>query len=287
MNTLTKVCIVVLVVLILVSMPVFITLANIVPNWHKAFVQEQQQKLIAESNHRVAMASTNTLLANYERNKAVNAAKITAIEAAVQQRDEQIKAANLADVQLRADLGSAQDATKRQQTLAASQLDVNKELIGQIDKQRTQINEKDTEIISLRKAKDDAEANSVRDKAAARLALEQLVAADMKNRELTDKLEKALSGQRVSNAGPSDILKADKGPIIGTVTTVTGNLASINVGKVKGIEKGMVLVIYRSDEYIGRLQIESVELDNAAGVIVDKKHEPKANDKVVTKIPLN
>jgi hypothetical protein len=181
LNTLTKVCIVVLVVLILVSMPVFITLANIVPNWHKAFVQEQQQKLIAESNHRVAMASTNTLLANYERNKAVNAAKITALEAAVQQRDEQIKAANLADVQLRADLGSAQDATKRQQTLAASQLDVNKELIGQIDKQRTQINEKDTEIISLRKAKDDAEANSVRDKAAARLALEQLVAADMKS----------------------------------------------------------------------------------------------------------
>lgn len=287
MSTLTKVCIVVLVVLNLLCVPVFISLANIVPNWHKAYQQEQALKLIAEGNHRVSMASLNTERAAHERDMAAKAAEITGLKAAVAQRDGQINTAALAEVQSKIDLGQAQKATDRAQTLANSQLDVNKELIVQIDKQRKDISDKDLEIISLRKAKDDAEARSTRDLAAMRLALEQLAASDMKNRELTDKVEKLQSGQPVSNAVPSDILQADKGPIIGTITTVTGKLASINVGKVKGIEKGMILVIYRSDEYIGRLQIESVELDSAAGVIVDKKHEPKANDKVASKIPLN
>jgi len=278
---------VVLVVLNLVCVPVFITLANVVPNYHKAFLTERDEKVIAQNSSRVAMASLSTLRATYDRDLAAMAAEKNAAKASLDRANEQIKVDDLAAAAAKSQVDLAIEANKRQQTLAGSQQDISKELLSQIDKQRGQIGEKDTEIIALRAAKENAEARSTRDHAAMQLALEQLAASDMKVRELQDKVEKALSGQRVSTVGPSEIVDAAKAPIIGTVTTVTGNLASVNVGKVKGIEKGMVLVIYRSDEYIGRLQVESVELDSAAGVIVDKKHEPKANDKVVSKIPLN
>lgn len=287
MSTLTKVCIVVLVVLNLLSVPVFITVANIVPNYRKAFMEEQERKLIAETNSRAIAASAASQKSAHDAADAAKNAQIVALQAALTKAEDQIKAAALSDVQLQTQLASAQDATKREQNNASALAGMNKERIEQNDKLRTQIAEKDSAIIALQKAKEEAEARSAHDLAAFRLSQEQLAAADGKNRELTDKLEKVMSGQKISTAGTPDILAVDKGPITGTITAVNGTLASINVGKAQGIEKGMSLVIYRSDEFIGRLQIESVELDHAAGVIVDNKHNAKVNDKVVSKIPLN
>ena len=289
MSTLTKVCIVVLVVLNLLCVPVFISLANVVPNYAKAFKQEEVKRLAAENNHRAVVAGAANLRAMYDRDRAADAAKITGLDAAVAKRDEDIKTAALAAVQLQEQLTTAQAARDREHTLAAAATDLNKKLVEQTAEQRAMIADKDKEILDSHKAREDADARATRDQAAARLAVEQLEAERQKNRELTEQLDRAKSGLPIAKAGTSDILLADKGPIIGTITSVNlkDGLASVNVGKVKGIEKGMVLVIYRSDQFIGRLQIESVELDHAAGIIVDKKVDPKVNDKVASKISLN
>ncbi|MCY2931915.1 MAG: hypothetical protein NTV86_20950 [Planctomycetota bacterium] len=287
MSTLTKVCIVVLVVLNLVCVPVFITVATIVPNYRKAFLEEQERKLIAVTNSQAVAAGANSQKAQYEKDAAAQAAQIAEIKTALLKAETQVKTDAVELVRLQSLVASADDSTKREQTNVVNLTAINKDRGEQNDKLRTQISQKDGEIIDLRKLKEEAEARSAHDLAALKLIQEQLVAATNKNLELTQKLEDALAGRKVSNATTTDIVAAEKGPILGTITAVNGNLASINVGKVKGIEKGMSLVIFRSDEFIGRLQIESVELDHAAGVIVDNTHPAKINDKVVSKIPLN
>ena len=65
-----------------------------------------------------------------------------------------------------------------------------------------------------------------------------------------------------------------------------GNLVAINVGRFKGVKVGMIFVIHRGDEYVAKLQIDQVELDQAAGVIVDRKSPVKVGDKVINRLPV-
>ena len=60
-------------------------------------------------------------------------------------------------------------------------------------------------------------------------------------------------------------------------------MASINIGSAKGIKKGMRLIVFREDNFVAHLQIELVDLNNAAGVIVNKRLEPRKTDKVKTR----
>ncbi len=46
----------------------------------------------------------------------------------------------------------------------------------------------------------------------------------------------------------------------------------------------MKLIVYRGAEFVSHLQIELVDLNSAAGVIVSKRLEPRPDDKVKTEV---
>lgn len=57
-------------------------------------------------------------------------------------------------------------------------------------------------------------------------------------------------------------------PIRGSVTEVSGSLATISVGSADGVSENMVFVIYRGEDYLGDLKVVKVEPNQAAGSIV-------------------
>ncbi len=56
--------------------------------------------------------------------------------------------------------------------------------------------------------------------------------------------------------------------IRGKVLDVTGNIITISVGTADGVNKDMIFVIHRDDQYVGDLKINSVSPNQAAGRIV-------------------
>lgn len=70
--------------------------------------------------------------------------------------------------------------------------------------------------------------------------------------------------------------------ITGTVTGVNNNLASINVGTAQGLKIGMQLIVYRGDQFVGRLKIEEIRVNDAAGIIVNRVKTPLQGDKVIS-----
>jgi len=74
--------------------------------------------------------------------------------------------------------------------------------------------------------------------------------------------------------------------ITGTVTAVRNDMASVNIGSVKGIEKGMTLYLYRGEHFIAHLRIIDVDDAESTGQIFDAREgaTPKAGDKVTTSL---
>ncbi len=72
--------------------------------------------------------------------------------------------------------------------------------------------------------------------------------------------------------------------ILATITAVKDNVASIDRGTRHGVGKGMRLIIYRDDKFIGYLSVAVVDLDQAAGFVTTKALDVKAGDKVTNSL---
>ena len=81
-----------------------------------------------------------------------------------------------------------------------------------------------------------------------------------------------------SGAAPAATQPAN---VIGTVTAVKGDIASINVGSAKGVKRGMVAIVSRGAKFICEIQIEEVDINQSAGIITKRSQDPAMGDKVV------
>lgn len=86
-----------------------------------------------------------------------------------------------------------------------------------------------------------------------------------------------------ATVGPGTGVVIEPPKIQGTITAVDNDVASINIGAAKGIKKGMKLIVFRDGNFVAFLQVQLVDLNSAAGVIVNKRLEPRATDKVKTR----
>jgi hypothetical protein len=284
LSILTKVCIVILVVLIPLASVVFISTAAIVPNYRAAYIREKEVKEIREQETRVAVAALESTKAQYalamaRKDKELGARqeRIVALQENGQKKDLQIT--NLT-TQVASERELAKDALKQAET----QLQVSKAQAAQMETMRTNIADLNRHLIVERKLKTEAEARADRSEAAERLVREEMAEKDSEIARLREVITKLESGMKVSGSGQP--MKVAAPQIVGTVTAVQGNLASINIGRTKGVKEGDVFIVHRLDQYICKLQIDQVQLGQAAGVIVDKKMAPKVNDKVINKIPI-
>ena len=70
--------------------------------------------------------------------------------------------------------------------------------------------------------------------------------------------------------------------VSGRVTAVSDGVASINIGRAKGIKEKMMLKVFRGGQFVAHLRIDLVEPDSSAGVILDKKLDVVQGDEVAT-----
>ena len=57
-------------------------------------------------------------------------------------------------------------------------------------------------------------------------------------------------------------------------------IAEIDAGADKGVQKGMRLLIYRGENFVGYLVIQVVAEKSAAGMVLQKQLDPKTGDKI-------
>ncbi|MFP4054423.1 MAG: hypothetical protein ACLFV7_11245, partial [Phycisphaerae bacterium] len=73
---------------------------------------------------------------------------------------------------------------------------------------------------------------------------------------------------------------------IWTVTSVKDNVVAINAGSDAEVKKGMRLVIYRDNQFVGYLKVQQVSDNSAAGVIENAQRNVTVGDSVTAALPM-
>ncbi len=274
MDILTKICVVVLVLLVIVAVPVFTTQATMTPAWKKLFRQEEQRRQLSDQAYRNQSVVSNRLqhelgVEKTLREKQARDLSVSLLKAQGDLEKERQKVANL---------GRKIDAiTSRMTELSVGQ----KEFLARTERLESQISE------ARKRADSEAQKNielynQLKSKTIEFERLEKLAQFLKEELEAQKQIVRDLES-RGTATGPK--VKAEPGRdkvLVGEIIVwdAKNELASINIGSAKGVEKKMRLVISRGPKFVGYLRIESVELDRAAGVVVDKQLDPSRGDRV-------
>ncbi len=281
MNILTKICIGVLVLLVLVAAPVFITKATVDPNYKDAY-----NKAVAEANSlRVAAASVQVALggmadqnkrlagelqaAQDARTKSEKDREADAVKAMADKATLELDLMNLQTLSLVSNSGTVLSTT-----LAA---DLQKELTkaqGDAAEAKTKLHETKIELANQTSLNDrmNKQVQALKDQ------------MDAQTAELFELRKTAGKGAVATGAADQTAPTAAE-KFSGTVTSVKGDLVGINIGSSNGVKKGDKLIIYRNGKgFIGKLKIEELNATESAGVIVDKIADPIQGDNVTNTV---
>ena len=274
MGILTKICIVILVVLVLLACPVFITQATVVPNYRKSY---QDMKLQAELAR--LQSSYDSLAAQrltVDRDQAL--AKLSQSSSAMQEEVNKLSAALAAERQRATKLQTDMDRIIAELTKLRSDYESNSQRTVMLAEQRDaafkKIEALSEETRRLGDQFKQAQLDNDRQTQIVRTLREQLVERDDRIKQLEQQI-----GPGAAAAEAVKPVTAET-KISGTVTAVKGDLASINVGSAKGIKQGMQLIIYRGASYVAKLRVDEVDAGASAGMILDKALDPLQGDKV-------
>ena len=285
MNILTKICVVLLVVASLVASVVFISLATVVPNYRFKFEQELQEYKRLESVCRELMEAADRLSeelkeARKDRSSVEMRLRAKTDELEIRNRRLEVQNAGLKnDIKsINDDLAVLSENDKAKQAFIESQREGLKDAWALETKLRQA-------MIQISDSWKEQQAKS--ELLAKNLRVTKEQNEDQKNTidELTQRL-----AEMEKRVGPEGIGEEEKQPltlehkVTGTITAVRNNLASINIGSAHGLKKGMRLIVYRGDQFVGHLRIERVELNEAAGIMVNKRRPPRQGDKVTSSL---
>ena len=290
MNILTKICVVVLLVLILLACPTFINLAAYQANYRALHEQELLRgRLYTQLNRHAELANKQRRAQRDDLANQLSQSRQQNLKSDSSYRDglEELKAAQLRiegeKTRLTTIMGGQQQSLK-------AEIDRAKQLAGDLDKERTKTIKLAKDIRDLTDALADKE-----------VAIDQLTQVNRRLREDVGEKDKQIEdyqaklvakGLDLVGAGPGvegavpAIGPAARELIRGTVTAVDDNVACINIGSSSGIRKGDKLIIHRENDFVAHLQVDEVHISSAVGVIVDQRQNiapPKQGDKVRTR----
>jgi hypothetical protein len=274
--------VVVLLAVVCVAGPVFITQASIVPNYRQAYDNEWAKNRIFSSQIRVA--EQVAAAATYDREK-VKDLQAQIVERAGQAKidDGQALAAKLEEVRTltaaTADLKIKLDNEIANAKLALEQSNASQ---ARLEGARA-ANEKLTkEYAKTEDLLKQSQSQLARRESQKKFDDEQIQELKDQNKDL---LARVAAGGAAAKPGETAVVPEADAVISGTVTAVKDDMASINVGSAKGVKTGMKFTIYRGAQYVGVFQVQGeVGLDSAAGVIVLKRLDAAMGDKVTTKL---
>ena len=280
MSTLTKICVVVLVVLVLFSATVFTQQAVVVTNWKKAYQAEVERRRLAE-----AEAANNQLTATvwqrlYERQRQRAEANAQNLQSTIDQQKGEISRLS----SIAADLsGRYQDLNANLKALEislASEVRLNKELSAQLRAQRDKNIAQANELRDAQQRNSELVARNEELEREARLLRQQAAQRKLEVAQLEEKIRKLEAGGAKPVEAP-----IPAGPKIeATVTAVENNVVGLNVGAASGVKKGMRFYIYRGEEFVAYVRVEEVLASSCAGIIEDPRLEVQQGDKATTSL---
>ena len=279
MNILTKICVVVLVVVAVFISAAVITHANVSDGW------KQKYEAMAAAKEAADVMAANEMISAAARQAKVTDLQSLLVSEKASAQDEiaklKIEVADLKSSKAALEGNNQAFATQmaglnsRLQMAQAISKDMQ-EALGTAQKELASNQEK---LVDLEAKNGSKDADIMRYEAQVKV-----LRADISNlKELNEKLEATIAQGGVAKGNPANAQPAAPANIKGQVTTVKGDLLSINIGSAKGVREGMLLVIYRNDKFVGYLRIDEVEIDQAVGVIVEKKFDPQKGDGVMPK----
>jgi septal ring factor EnvC (AmiA/AmiB activator) len=281
LGILTKISVVVLVVLILLACPVFITQATVGPAYRQAYDRQEREKdLLAQSVRASELVLKQAIL---ERDRF--AAALTQDRLAMQTEIDQLRAdlseARQRSTKLDNDLSLINGELAKLRADYQSNTERTKTLTQQRDEAFTKVQMLNDETRRLTDLLKQTQLDMERQGAIIKTLREQLVERDDRLRQLEQ--EYGVSTAARTTTAPVAGARSDV-PINGTVTSVRGELASINVGSAKGVKPGMQLIIYRGSEYVAKLRVDQVDVGQSAGIISEKRLDPLQGDKVTDRL---
>jgi hypothetical protein len=274
LNILTKICVVILVVLVLVGCTVFITLATEHQNW-KYYYQDMKTKadLFSQSARfeKLHSARLREDLQTLKNREGALAKELAALKAEKVASPEALLVA-----QLKGELETMTTRVTELGLTVKAQTERNKLLIAQLDGARKTI-----DSLQAQNRRAAAEITQLRGK----VDRSDRVVRGFQ-RQLMDRDERIAELEEQVRRGPATAAKTEGQPapvtqkVSGSITAVQGELASVNIGSAKGLARGAKLFIYRDANFVGYLRITDVDEDAAAGTIQDKQLDPVVGDKV-------
>ncbi len=280
MSILTKICVVILLVLVLIACPVFISMATVPQNYKALYRAEQQASQLHQINAQYAEMARQQAVdaAIAARNRAQEVERrltdtnrdLQAQLAAAQTISSNVQT-QLAQLSARmGELDKTYDAYLKQQQRVEEQLAEARRENAELAEENRKVNE------LLRQAQGDIE----RLEKVARVLREEKAEADRTIEDLQTRLAQAETRGAPTAGEPAEVT-ADR-EIIGTVTVVRDDLAGINVGSANGVRENMKLIIHRGDQFVGYLRVSEVDVNSSAGFIVDNRLDVMRGDKVTT-----
>jgi hypothetical protein len=279
LSILTKICVVLVLIVSVAASGAFLRIVSVQRSWRNAYNKQIDRADIADltaANDKIALQKVVAQLAT-ERETGRVQAKALANEQIAHASDKTAAAQATAVLQGGLDsynaslteLGKAYEASTAMQkqlseekaTLAAavaSSNEVARGLKRDFDEATVQIRRLDT------MAKHYA-----------------LLIKDLRseNKELQTEVAK---NPTVASASSGTIVAPPGQVVSGRITAVLDGVASINIGRAKGIKEKMVLKVFRGGKYVCHLRIDLVQPDSSAGVILDKKLAVLQGDEVAT-----
>lgn len=279
MNIITKICIV-LVAILGVCVSVVVPRSVVTPeNYRQLYLEEKAQRELAET------AAEHADLAQAARDNQINS---LATELSGVRSDLAIERQAHADDNQR----NRTELAKRDETVKTRTVEVGNMTarLGQVEQGRAIVTEQLNTALELIKRLQDELTGTGNNLAAAEAEIDRLKATVRLLKERLTQL-KDLYDQLASRAPAEDeraepTARAPASAINGTVTAVRNDMASVNIGSVKGIKKGMTLYIYRGDHFIAHLRIIDVDDAESTGQVFDARDgaTPKAGDKATTSL---
>ncbi len=282
MGILTKISIVVLVVLILLACPVFITQATVAPEYFLAYKASKTENEINAQAVRAGMLALQQMTAERDRLAAALTKDTGAMQAEIDRLKADLSSERQRTAKLDNDLALINGELAKLRADYQSNTERTKALVEQRDDAFKKVQMLNDETRRLSDQLKQTQLDMDRQGGIIKTLREQLAERDDRLRQMEQQF-----GVKAPPAAAPEAREAAPRPAVpinGTVTSVRGDLASINIGSAKGVQPGMQLIIYRGAEFVAKLRVDQVDVGQAAGVISDKRLDPLQGDKVTDRL---
>ena len=280
MSILTKICVVLLVLVMLPASVVFIRQATAIPHYKQLLEAQHVRAKLLDQDRKVKDLALERAKGVIRRLGDELKVKTTDLSGQIAVLEGEVIKAQLAHNDAAALAKRLEIQIAQLQTIAADAAKRTDAALADAAELRKTINKQNEDMAIVKDQNSQLQAGLRRAEELVRVYKEREAEAV---RELEAKRE--LLAKYIEEKGPIGKEGAGDskvGDIRATILAVKNRIASINAGTAKGVRAGMRLVVYRNDRFVSYLKVIEVEAQEAAGLIIEPVLDAQQGDKVTS-----